>query len=127
MIVYIYKIDIPATGQCYIGQTTRPIEVRFREHTNPKKISLIARAIQHWGDPKIVVLHKVNSKEELNGLRQKRLKLGSPSSHLAITFRQVQQRSMLNIETTQNGNTLLMTVTLICQQPSRSLGEDSLL
>jgi hypothetical protein len=30
--MYIYKIDIPATGQCYIGQTTKHYEIRFKQH-----------------------------------------------------------------------------------------------
>jgi len=72
--VYIYKIDIPATGQCYIGQTTKSYEFRFSQHKNPKAISLIGRAIQHWGDPKIIVLHKVNSKEELNRLETEEIR-----------------------------------------------------
>ncbi|MEI6069976.1 MAG: GIY-YIG nuclease family protein [Methylococcaceae bacterium] len=72
--MYIYKIDIPATGQCYIGQTTKSYEFRFSQHKNPKAISLIGRAIQHWRDPKIIVLHKVNSKDELNRLETEEIR-----------------------------------------------------
>jgi GIY-YIG catalytic domain len=72
--MYIYKIDIPATGQCYIGQTTKHYEIRFKQHQNPKSVSLIGRAIQHWKNPTITVLHKVNSKEELNRLETEEIK-----------------------------------------------------
>jgi hypothetical protein len=74
MIVYIYKIDIPATGQCYIGQTTKSIQFRFMQHKNSNATSLIGRAIQHWGDPKITELHKANSKVELNRLETEEIK-----------------------------------------------------
>jgi hypothetical protein len=74
MIVYIYRIDIPATGQCYIGQTTKLYEFKFSQHKNPKAISLIGRAIQHWGDQKIIVLHKVNSKEQLKRLETEEIR-----------------------------------------------------
>ena len=74
MIVYIYKIDIPATGQSYIGQTTKSIQFRFMQHKNSNATSLIGRAIQHWGDPKITELHKANSKAELNRLETEEIK-----------------------------------------------------
>lgn len=44
------------------------------QHKNPKAISLIGRAIQHWGDPKITELHKANSKEELDRLETEEIK-----------------------------------------------------
>ena len=74
--MYIYKIVIPATGQCYIGQTTKHYEFRFSQHKNPKAISLIARAIQHWACPipEIFVLHEVNSKDELNRLETEEIR-----------------------------------------------------
>jgi hypothetical protein len=72
--MYIYKIDIPATGQCYIGQTTKSIQFRFGQHKNSNASSLIARAIQHWGNPIITQLHKASSKNELNRLETEEIK-----------------------------------------------------
>jgi len=79
--MYIYKIDIPANGQCYIGQTTKSIQFRFGQHKNSNASSLIARAIQHWGNPIITQLHKASSKNELNRLETEEIKARRHKAH----------------------------------------------
>lgn len=64
--MYLYKIDIPATGMSYIGKTTISVEHRFKQHCNPKNPSLISKAIKHYGDPVLTTLYQASSKEELD-------------------------------------------------------------
>jgi hypothetical protein len=64
--MYLYKIDIPATGMSYIGKTTISVEHRFKQHCNPKNPSLISKAIKHYGDPVLTTLYKASSIEELD-------------------------------------------------------------
>ena len=64
--MYLYKIDIPKTGKSYIGQTTKSVEKRFKEHCDPKNTSLIANEIRLHGGATHMTLYKASSKEELN-------------------------------------------------------------
>jgi len=64
--MYLYKIDIPTTGKSYIGQTTKSVEQRFKEHCNPKNNSLISKEIRLHGGATHMTLYTASSKEELN-------------------------------------------------------------
>jgi|GEM_PF-6428818 len=64
--MFLYKIDIPTTGMSYIGQTTKPVEQRFKEHCNPKNNSLISKAIRVHGGATVMTLYKASNKEELD-------------------------------------------------------------
>ena len=64
--MYLYKIDIEKTGMSYIGQTTKTVEQRFKDHCHPKNNSLIAKAIRLHGGATHMTLYKASSKEELN-------------------------------------------------------------
>ena len=71
---YIYKIVCKTNGKVYIGQTIRPIELRWKNHvyeskkrTNKAKMK-ISRAIKKYGEENfnISILCKANTREELN-------------------------------------------------------------
>jgi hypothetical protein len=72
----IYKIDIQATpGMVYIGQTTRLLGHRWRQHKAPSSTTLIGRALQAYGErtqaydeATITPLYEVNTREELDTL-----------------------------------------------------------
>ena len=62
----IYLLIDGTNDKEYVGQTTRPIQARFKQHT--KADFYISRAIQAHGEDmfSIVVLKECESKEELN-------------------------------------------------------------
>ena len=64
---FIYKITNLINGKPYVGQTTRSIEVRFREHANCKT-SFIGKAIRKYGyeNFKIEILEECDTLEQLN-------------------------------------------------------------
>ena len=64
--MYLYKIDIEKTGMSYIGQTTKTVEQRFKDHCHPKNNSLISKEIRLHGGATHMTLYKASSKEELN-------------------------------------------------------------
>lgn len=45
----IYKITNKVNGKVYIGQTIRPLKVRFRQHTYRKDCTYLASAINKYG------------------------------------------------------------------------------
>lgn len=52
MVMLIYKIENLENGKCYIGQTSRSIEERFREHCGNSKSSIspkLKNAIKKYG------------------------------------------------------------------------------
>lgn len=63
----IYKITNKINGKLYIGQTTRTIERRFRDHCTSSK-SAISLAISKYGKENfnIEVIYEASSLEELN-------------------------------------------------------------
>ncbi len=48
MIMFIYQIKNNITGKCYVGQTTKDINIRFKEHSINRK-SYIGRSILKYG------------------------------------------------------------------------------
>lgn len=74
MYGYIYKITNKINGKCYVGLTTRTIEIRFREHIeegvnlSPDDNSLLHKAIHKYGGSsfEIELLDTADSKEELS-------------------------------------------------------------
>ena len=63
----IYKITNKLNGKVYVGQTTRPLTERFREHAKCKK-TIIGKAIRKNGKKNfaIEVLEECASQEQLN-------------------------------------------------------------
>lgn len=64
----IYKIANKETGECYIGQTTRPLKDRVRDHKRQKACVRLCRAFEKYGDSffTIEVLCQAETREELN-------------------------------------------------------------
>ena len=63
----VYKITNTRNGKPYVGQTTRPIKERFREHARCRK-SLIGKAIRKYGAENFTfeVLEECENAEQLN-------------------------------------------------------------
>lgn len=63
----VYFIWNPVNGKRYVGQTTRSVEVRFREHAACKK-TIIGKAIQKYGEEnfRYGVIKTCATREELN-------------------------------------------------------------
>lgn len=72
MIYYgmiIYKLTHKTSGKCYIGQTVRDFELRWKEHCDPKRVcSAIGSAIQKYGLETFSkeVIGAYNNLEDLN-------------------------------------------------------------
>jgi hypothetical protein len=67
----IYKITCTINGSVYIGQTTRSIEIRFKEHLRDSKKNLnwsLYNAIRKYGFENFIIeeIDGANSKSELN-------------------------------------------------------------
>jgi group I intron endonuclease len=66
----IYKLTNKITNQKYIGQTTRPLEVRIKQHVTRSKINktYIANAINKYGinNFEIILLTTCSNQEELD-------------------------------------------------------------
>ena len=69
---YIYKITNIITGMKYIGQTTKPIEVRFEGHCKEKRNRHISNAIRKYGrnNFKLEKIAEAKNQEELNELEK---------------------------------------------------------
>lgn len=67
--MFIYKITSPS-GKYYVGQTTKQIEDRYRQHINNANSSFngpLYAAIRKYGDDmKLELIEECTSKEELN-------------------------------------------------------------
>lgn len=63
----IYRITCKLDGMIYIGQTTRSIEVRFKEHARCKG-TYVGRAIQAYGEENFTceVIEECDTREQLN-------------------------------------------------------------
>lgn len=62
---YIYKCTF-SDGRVYIGQTRRPVEVRFKEHLNPSTGPLNSgfwEAYQAQGEPELTILETVEAED----------------------------------------------------------------
>lgn len=72
----IYLIQCLVNGKGYIGQTTRPIEERWKEHCYNSNKFLIGKAIRKHGPQKfkIYILAVANNLSELNRLEIKNIK-----------------------------------------------------
>lgn len=72
--MWIYKITNIINGKVYIGQTIRPVEVRWRRHLNDAINNTIdthfARAIRKFGEDSFVV-ETIDSAETQNELTRK--------------------------------------------------------
>ena len=70
----IYKITNRINGKVYIGQTTRSIAIRWKQHCTPSKhcCRLIYRAIQKYGKENFTVeqIDHAHSRDELNSKEQ---------------------------------------------------------
>lgn len=62
----VYKITNKLNGMPYVGKTTRPLEVRFKEHT--KADSYIGNAIRKYGEENFLceVIEECETPEQLN-------------------------------------------------------------
>jgi predicted GIY-YIG superfamily endonuclease len=86
--MFLYKIDIPKTGKSYIGQTTKSVDQRFKEHCDSKNNSLISKAIRLHGGATYMTLYTASSKEELNRFELdaiRRFKTGWPDGYNLVT------------------------------------------
>lgn len=65
----VYKLTNLVNGKIYVGQTTRSLEKRFKEHSHCKT-SLIGQAIHEFGEENFSreVLVTCDSKEETDNL-----------------------------------------------------------
>ena len=74
--MWIYKITNIQNNKCYIGQTIRPIQQRFRRHINDALNNILdthfARAIRLYGEENFIIeqIDKAKSQEELNKKEQ---------------------------------------------------------
>lgn len=73
--MYIYKITNTINGKCYIGQTRKSVEERFKEHMNDAKAGrgfYLQHAINKYGPEnfKVEVLAEAGSLDELNRLEE---------------------------------------------------------
>lgn len=62
---YIYKCTF-SDGKVYIGQTRRPVEVRYKEHLNPSTGQLNSgfwEAYQAYGEPELTILETVEAED----------------------------------------------------------------
>lgn len=66
--MFIYKVVNKKTGQSYVGQTTRSVNTRWRQHIAQAKIHGLAEAINQYGEDafEVETLCECDSKEELN-------------------------------------------------------------
>jgi predicted GIY-YIG superfamily endonuclease len=64
--MYIYKIDIEATGKSYIGKTTGTVEKRFAEHKASRNNSLISKAIKHYGGATVMQIYEAKDEKDLH-------------------------------------------------------------
>ena len=64
----VYKITALFNGLIYVGKTTRPLNVRIKEHCRQKNSSLIDRAIQKHGiqNFRVEILEECETQEQLN-------------------------------------------------------------
>ncbi len=62
----VYKLTNKLNGMPYVGKTTRPLEVRFKEHT--KADSYIGNAICKYGEENFLceVIEECETPEQLN-------------------------------------------------------------
>ena len=60
----IYKLTSPS-GKIYIGQTTRTLEARYREHCCGYEKSIISSAIKKYGSDNIIreIIYECNNNE----------------------------------------------------------------
>lgn len=67
MFGIIYKITNKLNGKIYVGQTTRSVEIRFKEHARCKK-SLIGKAMNKYSIENFIidVLEECETLEQLN-------------------------------------------------------------
>ena len=62
----IYVITCLLTGMKYVGQTTRSVKVRFKEHS--KKNTPLGKAIQEFGEENFIieVIEECETEKQLN-------------------------------------------------------------
>lgn len=72
-MIEIYKITNTVNGKCYIGQTCRGAEVRFKQHLNSD--SILGRAIKKYGSAvfTLEVLCSTCDKDEANRLEHENI------------------------------------------------------
>lgn len=66
---FIYCVTNKISGKCYVGQTTRPIEFRWRQHCSKTgSATLLGKAVLKYGKDSFSVdqLATASSREELN-------------------------------------------------------------
>ena len=68
----IYKIEHKETGKVYIGQTSRSLKKRLREHTSPSNCVRLYRAIckYGWGSFTVEVIDSTDNRSTLNLLEE---------------------------------------------------------
>ena len=66
----VYKVTNRINGKVYVGQTTRPLIVRWRQHTAPSVTKCLAlhRAIMKYGRENFTVeqIDVASNRDELN-------------------------------------------------------------